>query len=64
MHFKILERFGGVYVDIDYECIRNIDDICNRCHFFAGLSNTSVIEINNGIIGYITSPFLKKIMYL
>ena len=47
-------RYGGVYVDVDYECIQPLDVLSTyNCSFFAGLSNnTSTLEINNGIIGY------------
>jgi mannosyltransferase OCH1-like enzyme len=51
LRYEILQKFGGVYVDIDYECIANIENLCTDCHFFAGLSNTGVLEVNNGLIG-------------
>ena len=53
LRYEILYRYGGVYVDTDYECIETLDDIlCRRStSCFMGVSNASVLEINNGLIG-------------
>jgi mannosyltransferase OCH1-like enzyme len=51
LRYEILQKFGGVYIDIDYECVANIENLCSDCQFFAGLSNTGVLEVNNGLIG-------------
>ena len=53
LRYEILSIRGGVYIDVDYECIRNIDDIVMHCDFFAGFSHTTAVEINNGMIGCI-----------
>jgi mannosyltransferase OCH1-like enzyme len=51
LRYYILYQLGGVYADVDYECIRSIDDIRKSCAFFAGISNTKAFEVNNGLIG-------------
>lgn len=51
LRYEVLSRYGGVYVDIDYECIRSLDDVVIHCDFFVGFSHTEVVEINNGLIG-------------
>lgn len=51
LRYEILYRMGGVYADVDYECIHSLDDVCERASFFAGLSNTTALEVNNGVIG-------------
>lgn len=51
LRYEVLNDYGGVYVDIDYECVRNIDDVVQQCSFFAGFSHTEVLEVNNGLIG-------------
>ena len=33
--YEILERFGGVYADTDFECIRSMNTIAERSTFFA-----------------------------
>jgi hypothetical protein len=34
LRVELLDRFGGVYVDLDYECFRPIDELVERFHFF------------------------------
>lgn len=51
LRYEVLCRYGGLYVDVDYECIGNIDPLCVRCSLFAGASNTSAMEVNNGLVG-------------
>jgi len=53
LRYEILLSRGGVYVDIDYECVKMLGSApwwCT-CGAFAGWSNTSALEINNGIMG-------------
>lgn len=49
---QILYQYGGVYIDIDYECIASLNHITKSCSFFVGLSSCDVVEVNNGIMGY------------
>jgi mannosyltransferase OCH1-like enzyme len=53
LRYEVLYRFGGIYVDVDFECFRPFDDLCGRSDldFFAGISNTRTVELNNGLIG-------------
>lgn len=48
---EILSKLGGVYVDIDYICVKSVSEIHQNVQFYCGASNTGCIEINNGIIG-------------
>ncbi|KAJ0411671.1 hypothetical protein ATCC90586_002055 [Pythium insidiosum] len=48
--YEILERVGGVYADVDVECLRPLDELLSRFDFVAGVSNTSCVEINNAVI--------------
>jgi hypothetical protein len=34
LRIEILNRFGGVYVDLDYECYQPVDDLAERYDFF------------------------------
>lgn len=50
--YEILYRFGGLYADLDVECIDSFDVLHHMCDFYAGispLSNTVILE--NCIIG-------------
>jgi mannosyltransferase OCH1-like enzyme len=63
LRYEILYREGGIYIDIDYECLQSIENIINNCTFFAGLSSTSTLEISNGIIGSIPGhPLLQMLL--
>lgn len=54
LRYEILYHYGGVYVDIDYECLGSLTQLGESCSFFAGRANVPEfpsIEINNGLIG-------------
>lgn len=48
---EILLKHGGLYVDVDFECLRNFDDIHRRYDMYCGMANTGLVELNNGLIG-------------
>ena len=62
--WEILNRFGGVYCDVDMECVRPLDLVLNTgCKFFAGFSHTGFAEVNTAILG--STPghcFTKRIL--
>jgi len=52
---EILERFGGIYVDIDVEALGSLDQVVDMLFetgftFAMGLSNSSVVEISNAVL--------------
>lgn len=51
LRLEILEQFGGVYVDTDFECLSTLEPVRQRRGFFAALSNVGFFEVSNGIIG-------------
>ena len=55
LRYEILNKYGGLYVDFDYESIKNFDDIMDKYDFFASiepvLSKKMDIHITNAIIG-------------
>lgn len=48
--YEILYRFGGVYVDIDFECLQPFDSLHQSCEFYAGISQENN-SLYNGLIG-------------
>lgn len=59
--YEILYKFGGIYVDADFECIKPFDIIAENSHFFAGIYSQNMI--GNGIIGSTKNhPLLKQIL--
>lgn len=59
--YEILYRFGGLYVDTDFECIQPFDILHHHYDFYTGLelpamaSFLSLVIIPNGLIGTIAS---------
>lgn len=51
LRLDILNKFGGVYVDVDYFCVECLDDLdAGQAQFFCGASNTGCVELNNGLM--------------
>jgi len=48
--YEILYRFGGIYLDVDFECIKSFDDLC-YLNFFAGCDYGPRFTVFNGLIG-------------
>jgi inositol phosphorylceramide mannosyltransferase catalytic subunit len=61
--YEILFRFGGVYADTDFECLRPLDGIVSRCSFFAGVLNQPSPSINNALMGSVPGhPLLRHLL--
>lgn len=48
--YEILHRFGGLYVDTDFECLGCFDSVLRPFELVTGISNTGTVELNNGLI--------------
>lgn len=53
LRLEVLYRFGGIYVDVDYECAKSFDTLAHCYTFFAGVEplDASAFYIGNAIIG-------------
>ncbi len=61
LRYEILRRYGGVYVDTDFECLKNIEPILQDVSCFVGLQGPEVA--NNAIIGAVPGhPFLQDLV--
>lgn len=49
LRYEILEQFGGIYVDVDFECIKSLEPLIFAHSFFTGIGGFDYI--NNAIIG-------------
>lgn len=49
--YEILEKYGGVYFDTDFECLRPLGELVRRCTFFTGIIFGSSPVISNGVVG-------------
>ena len=58
--YEILYRFGGLYIDTDFECLRSFDLFHDCFDFYAGLGFGHQFELYNGLIGSVAGhPILK-----
>lgn len=59
LRVEILNKFGGLYVDVDFECLKPFDDF-HKLSFYSGIVYGSNVEINVGLIGSIPNhPILN-----
>jgi mannosyltransferase OCH1-like enzyme len=49
LRYEILFKYGGVYIDTDFECIKSIDDLILNVNNFA--SSEDGVYLTNAIIG-------------
>ncbi len=48
--YEILYRFGGLYVDTDFECLKSFDTLHKSCEFYTGVCEYNN-DLYNGLIG-------------
>lgn len=59
--YEILYRFGGLYVDIDFECLKPFDILHLCFDFYVGLTYAKKANILIGLIGSVPEhPILKE----
>ncbi len=59
--YEILYRFGGLYVDTDFECIQPFDIFNYNLEFYAGIEYNKELRVNNALIAAKPAhPILKK----
>ncbi|MBP9841904.1 MAG: hypothetical protein KBC64_05710 [Simkaniaceae bacterium] len=47
--YEILDQYGGLYVDVDFECLKPFDPFHHTSLFYTGLQDEGVV--GNGLIG-------------
>ncbi|CCI39677.1 unnamed protein product [Albugo candida] len=80
LRYEILLQFGGLYVDVDFKCLKSFEGLCKvrsiHSHypfvdltrvetfsFVTGISNTSVFELNNGLLACTQHhPIMKELV--
>lgn len=60
--YEILKRYGGLYIDTDFECIKSFDDLTNL-EFFTGTGHISIPEVFNGLIASVPNhPIINTLI--
>merc|ERR1712216_611703 len=49
LRLELIWQHGGLYVDVDFECLRPFDSLHHRYSFYTGMSNVGAFELNNGL---------------
>ena len=59
LRLELLWRFGGVYTDTDFECLRSIEPLLEGVDFFIGLAKLG--RVNNALMGSVAGhPILDR----
>lgn len=62
LRYHILNKFGGIYADTDFECLKPFSDL-ERFNFFIGAGYPSKVELYPGLIGCIPDhPIMRKVV--
>ncbi|HSX11029.1 MAG TPA: glycosyltransferase [Chlamydiales bacterium] len=58
--YEILYRYGGLYVDTDFECLQPFDFLHRSCEFYTGVGQNVNPQLWIGLIGSVSGhPILK-----
>lgn len=63
LRYEILYQYGGVYIDMDFECLQPLDVLHHAYDFYIGIQplDTGLVQLGIGIIGAKPGhPLLKK----
>lgn len=59
LRYELLYRFGGIYVDTDFECLRNVEPLLAGVTLFAACEAWNIVSI--GILGAVPHhPLFKE----
>jgi len=62
LRYHILQQYGGIYVDTDFECLQPLDDLL-YLDFFTGVGYPKDVELYIGLIGSVPNhPILNHIV--
>jgi len=50
LRYEILYKYGGLYLDTDFECTKSFDEIHRSCSFYSGVGRCGKV-VYNGLIG-------------
>lgn len=58
---EILDRYGGLYIDTDFLCLKPFDILHYACDFYIGIAHSKTVVFYNGLIGAAPGhPIIKK----
>ncbi len=61
LRFELLHEYGGIYVDGDFECLRNLEPLLDGVRAFCGREDP--VRVSNALIGCVPGhPFLAAVV--
>ncbi len=61
--YEILNRYGGLYVDVDFECVKSFDVLHHCYDFYTGIENGLYCILGNAVIAAVPGhPILQHCM--
>jgi len=53
LRFEILYRYGGVYIDLDFECLQPLDELHHLYDFYTALQplDSKVVQLGSALVG-------------
>jgi len=62
LRYELLLRYGGIYIDTDFECLHNLECLLHNVQCFVGLQEPGLA--NNAIVGAVPGhPFIADLVY-
>lgn len=58
--YMVLHRFGGLYVDLDYECLKSLEPLLAGHQFVTSYSDDTRRELNNALIASVPEHRLTQ----
>jgi hypothetical protein len=59
--YEILNKFGGLYLDVDTFCCKRVDDLHDKFKFYGGIAPSRWFVVGAGIVGSIPGhPIIKS----
>jgi hypothetical protein len=59
--YEILNKYGGIYVDSNFEFLQPLDKLLRTTHFFGALGHAQTLELSSEIIGCAPHhPIIRK----
>lgn len=62
LRLELILQHGGLYVDVDFECLHPFDGLHRRFGFYTGVSNVGAFELNNGLFAACPQHLLTQFL--
>jgi mannosyltransferase OCH1-like enzyme len=61
--YEILNKYGGIYADTDFECLKPVSEVARRTRFFAGITVDDSPQLMNSLLGAAPGhPFIRALL--